>query len=417
MSATEATPAPERLRSLDAYRGFVMLAMASAGLGLVQVAEAHPNSRFWELLAGQFEHVSWRGCAFWDLIQPSFMFMVGVAMPFSEASRIARGEPWGRRFRHVLWRSLVLVALGIFLSSASSRQVNFTFVNVLTQIGLGYWFVWLVLRRPPWVQAAVAGLILVAYWGLFALYPVPPRGTPSGLPANWTFMQGFAAHWEKNLNAAADFDRWFLNLFPREKPFTFNEGGYQTLNFVPSIATMLFGVLAGKWLRSAYEARVKVLGLMLAGAVCLALGTTLDPVTVVDRESWARLDVLCPIVKRIWTPSWTVYSTAWTCWMLAGFYGVIDVLGWKKWAFPFTVVGMNSIAMYVMAQLLPGWIRRQIQIHVGTLFGWLHDRVGLPLSREVFAGSYAPLLWSLAVLLVLWLATYWMYRRKLFLRI
>lgn len=408
----------ERLRSLDAYRGFVMLAMASGGLGLTQVAEAHPQSQFWETLAFQFEHVPWRGCSFWDLIQPSFMFMVGVAMPFSEASRVARGESWNRRFAHVLWRSVILVALGIFLSSAwSDTGINFTFVNVLTQIGLGYWFVWLVQHRPAWTQLAVAALILVAYWAWFALHPLPTKGTPTGLPMDWVYMHGFAGHWEKNLNAAADFDRWFLNLFPRPERFTSNSGGYQTLNFVPSIATMLFGLMAGNWLRTAHQPRVKVFGLLLAGAVCLAIGTMLDPIKVADRASWARFDVLCPIVKRIWTPSWTIYSTAWTCWMLAGFYLTIDILKWRKWAFPLVVVGMNSIAMYIMAQLLPGWIKRQIVIHVGTLFGWLHDRVGLAVSREVFSGSYAPLISSLTVLAILWLICLWMHRRKIFLRI
>src|SRR6059058_3307648 len=102
---------PGRLASLDAYRGFVMLAMASGGLGLAKVAKHFPESPLWGRLAYQVDHVAWRGCSFWDLIQPSFMFIVGVAMPFSYAKRRAEGQPWGRLFVHALWRSLALIAL------------------------------------------------------------------------------------------------------------------------------------------------------------------------------------------------------------------------------------------------------------------------------------------------------------------
>src|SRR5262245_58227032 len=133
------TPQPvekaARLTSLDAYRGFIMLAMASSGFAIPQVAAQFPDSGIWQFLAFQFEHVAWTGCSFWDLIQPSFMFMVGVAMPFSHASRVAKGDTASQIRTHVVLRALVLIALGIFLSSNRSNSTNFTFVNVLTQIG------------------------------------------------------------------------------------------------------------------------------------------------------------------------------------------------------------------------------------------------------------------------------------------
>jgi predicted acyltransferase len=308
-------------------------------------------------------------------------------------------------FGHAVWRSLALVALGVFLSSAWSPRTNFTFVNVLAQIGLGYWFVALFLDRPPAAQWVTAPLILLGYWALFALYPLPPDAPsipatalePYGHP-----QTGFAAHWEKYDNVAAAFDRWFLNLFPRPEPFRINEGGYQTLNFVPSIATMLFGVVAGQWLRTPRPGLVKVVGLIVAGAVSMAAGTALEP--------------FCPIVKRIWTPTWVLYSTAWTCWLLAFFHGVIDVAGWRRWSFPMVVVGMNSIAMYVMAQLMKPWVRGQLRIHAGTLL-----RAG-PLKRlgagpDVFSGTYGPIVESVSVLLVLWLICLWLYRKKIFVRL
>src|SRR3954467_11518517 len=138
--------------SIDAYRGLVMLAMASGGaaiLGGLPRSSGSFTGPIVAFLSGQLDHVAWRGCSFWDLIQPSFMFLVGVAMPFSYANRRARGQSWPELFRHALGRSLILIALGIFLSSAGGKttQTNFTFVNVLTQIGLGYMVVFLLLGR------------------------------------------------------------------------------------------------------------------------------------------------------------------------------------------------------------------------------------------------------------------------------
>ncbi len=410
MSTTNPEPLAERLISLDAYRGFVMLAMASGGLGLARLTSDFGQGPLLETLAFHAEHVDWRGGSFWDMIQPSFMFIVGVALPFSNARRKEQGQPWGQRFRHALVRSLILVALAIFLSSNWSERTNFTFTNVLAQIGLGYTFVLLLLESPPGVILAVSLAILVGDWALFASYPLPDpefNYLSVGVDANWRFLEGFTRHWEKNSNVGWAFDRWFLNLFPRAdgKPFLYNEGGYSTLNFIPSISTMLFGVLAGQWLRApSFSRKAKVVGLVLAGALFLVTAATLD-------------ESICPIVKRLWTPSWVLHSTAWTCWMLAGFYLVIDVWGLRRWAFPLVVVGLNSIAMYVMAQLMKPWVRKTIQIHVGTLFAWLHDRLGLALDPKVFVGPYATVYESAAVLFGLWLICYWMYRQRVFLRI
>lgn len=387
---------PQRLVSLDAYRGFVMLLMASEGLNIGRVADQNPGSNFWQFLKYQTEHVDWRGCSLWDLIQPSFMFMVGVALPFSLASRQAKGQTFGRMLGHTVWRSLLLTALGIFLRSVHRPQTYFTFEDVLTQIGLGYTFLFLLAWTKPKVQFTAAILILVGYWAAFALYPLPGPDfnyQSVGVPADWPHLTGFAAHWDKNTNLAAAADQWFLNLFPREHPFVFNGGGYLTLNFVPSLATMIFGLLAGQFLRQAPSSSRKVMMLLVVGLGCLAFGALLD------------LTGICPSVKRIWTPSWAIFSTGWTCILLATFYGVIDLRGYKLWAFPLVVVGMNSIAMYMMDHLWDGFIRNAWQVHFGkSIF-------------NIFGTAYAPITEMLLMLLVLWLFCYWMYRRKLFLKI
>lgn len=419
MSETIGEKASTRLVSLDAYRGFTMLAMASAGFAFAQVARDLPESPVMNLLDNQFEHMLWRGCSFWDLIQPSFMFIVGVAMPFSYANRRAAGQPPLRQLGHAIWRSLILVALGVFLASAWSQQTSYVFTNVLAQIGLGYTFVFLLLGRRPLVQFLVAVAILVGYWLLFAVYPLPGkdfdfRGV--GISTTWVSMPGFAAHWEKNTNVAAVFDRWFLNRFPHPagEPFRFNDGGYTTLNFIPSIATMIAGVLAGELLRSRRSAGSKLQALLIVGAVCLALGTGLD-------------QTICPVVKRIWTPSWVIYSAGWTCWLLMLFYGLIDVAGYRRWSFPLVVVGANSIAMYMMAQLMKPFVSDSLRTHFGlawhsvATWGPVDDFVlrnyYTHLNPSLFDGLYGPIVRSVAVLLVLWLICLWMYRRKIFLKI
>jgi predicted acyltransferase len=398
-----ATPAPpaapqagkaERLVSLDAYRGFIMILMASAGFGLARVAKLpqFKEDSLWQFLGYQTGHAEWVGCAFWDLIQPAFMFMVGVAMPYSYAARQARGESPARQALHAAWRSLALILLGMFLISNWATETQFSFTTVLPQIGLGYFFVFLLMGRGPKVQALAAAGILVATWLLFVLYPAPGPDfdwKAAGVSDKIDKLTGLFGHWNKNANAAAAFDRWFLNLFPRSKPFEFEPGGYQTLNFVPSMATMLFGVLAGTLLRGPRTPREKFVRLVAAGAAFLVAGLLLH---------WT----LCPIIKRIWTPSWAVYSAGWVLLMLAGFYGLVDVLGWKRWTFPLVVVGMNSIAVYCMSMLMREWLGKTLTIHVGPSF---------------LAGTYAPIRETVSYLLFFWLVSLWMYRRKLFLRI
>jgi heparan-alpha-glucosaminide N-acetyltransferase len=387
---------PSRLLSLDAYRGFAMLLMASDGLEIPRVAQAFPNSRLWQFLAYQTEHVDWVGCSVWDLIQPSFTFMVGVAMPFSLASRAARGQSFGRMLYHAIVRSLLLTFLGVFLRSVGRSQTYFTFEDVLSQIGLGYTFLFLLAWTRPRTQALAAIGILVAYWAAFALTPLPDSGfdyANVGVPPDWQHLGGFAAHWDKNTNLAHYFDTWFLNLFPREKPFAYNGGGYVTLSFIPSLVTMIFGLLAGGWLRQEHSGDAKTGRLALIGVAALGIGWGLGSIG------------LCPVVKRIWTPSWTIFSAGWTCLFLAFFYTVIDVRGWKRWAFPLIVVGMNSITMYCMAHLIGGFIARSIRIHFGQ---HVFEMVG-----EV----YTPMIERAAVLFILWCILLWLYRRKIFLRL
>jgi predicted acyltransferase len=215
-----------------------------------------------------------------------------------------------------------------------------------------------------------------------------------GVPADWPHhLGGFAAHWDKNSNFAAAFEVWFLNLFPRAKPFLFNGGGYLTLSFIPTLGTMIFGLFAGQWLRSDKLPAQKILTLVTAGCICLSLAVAIHFLGI------------CPIVKRIWTPSWTIFSAGWAFLIMAAFYAIIDFQGYRRWAFPLVVIGMNSIAAYCLAHLVDGFILSSFKTHLGQdVFQFL----GKP---------YEPLLSGFAIILTLWLILYWMYRRQLFLRI
>lgn len=387
----------ERLTSLDAYRGLAMLLMLGEALHLRRVADAIPESSFWSFLAYHQTHVEWAGCSLHDLIQPSFTFMVGVSLPFSIASRRARGESLSWMTLHAFWRAMILVLLGIFLRSIRHEQTHFTFEDTLTQIGLGYGFLFLLGLRSVYEQIVALLLILAGYWAAFALYPLPGSEfdrVAAGVAADWPHhYTGFAAHWNKNTNIAWAFDRWFLNLFPREEPFEFNRGGYSTLSFIPTLGTMILGFLAGGILRREGTAATRLKTLFTAAAICLGSGLVLD------------LTGVCPIVKRIWTPSWVLFSGGWCFLLMAGFYGSMDVLRFKRWGFPLVVVGMNSIVAYCMEWGAVSFVTESLIRHVGDrpfLF------LGLP-YRSVLLGS--------VTLLILWLVLYWMYRRKVFVRI
>jgi predicted acyltransferase len=392
-----ATAAATRLTSLDVLRGATMLFMASEIMRISGLGRAFPESGTARFLASMLDHRPWVGCAPWDLIQPAFMFMVGVSLPFSVASRRAKGHSFGRMFAHSVFRAFALIALGIFLRSQSRSQTYFTFEDVLTQIGLGYVFLFLLAWARPKVQWAAAIAILVGYWAAFALYPLPPADfdtTTVSVPADWPHKQtGFARHWDKNTNFAHAADRWFLNLFPRERPFTHNRGGYLTLNFVPSLATMIFGLLAGGLMRRDMPGMAKVRLLVMFGVGGLLAGTLLQVLGI------------CPIVKRIWTPSWTLFSAGWVTLILAGVYYVVDLRGYRRWTFPLLVVGMNSIAMYVLVHVAHDYMTRALTIHLGRG------------PFEAFGPAFTPILLGGATLLIFWLILYWMYRNRVFVRI
>jgi predicted acyltransferase len=390
-----AAAAPRNV-AVDAYRGLVMLLMMGEVMNFAAVSRAYPGSLFWRILGYNQTHVPWAGMSLHDTIQPGFTFLVGVALPYSIASRVRKGESFGRQVAHAIWRSFLLVALGIFLRSIHQPQTYFTFEDTLTQIGLGYTFAFLLAYcRPRWQWTAL-GVILFGYWLAWALYPAPGPGfdyAAVGVRPGWTHnFTGFASHWNMNSNLGQAFDVWFLNLFPRVSRFLFNDGGYLTLSFIPTLGTMLLGLRAGEWFRAAAP-EIPVKKFVIAGAILMAAALVL------------HFTGICPIVKRIWTPAWTLWSGGVCLWFLAAFSWVIDVKGYRKWAFPLVVVGMNSIAAYLIAHLWEDFFITN-----------LHVNFGYEVFR-IFGTGLEPLMLGITVMLLYWFTLYWMYKKKLFLRI
>ena len=385
---------PRRSVAIDAYRGLVMLLMMAEVLRFAAISRVLPGSASWHLLATQQTHVPWVGMSLHDTIQPSFTFLVGVVLPFSIRSRTTRGETFIRSFQHAIRRSFILIALGVALR-IFGPDGHTTFIDTLAQIGLGYTFAFLLAHaqlRSLWIAIAA---ILFAYWWWWAMYPLPPAHLdPASIdvPANWTANQlhGFGAHWNRGWNPAAAFDRWWMARIPTPHRFPSETGGYVTLNFIPTLATMLLGIIAGRWLLAASPRAPLVrftltgLALMIAGVAC----------------QWSGL---CPIVKHVWTPSWVLFSGGICFLALAAFCAAECLKPFRSAALPLLVVGANAIVAYLLAFLAEN------TLHFADEAASRIPRLGEATLEPLFAGA--------VVLTLEWLVLLALYRRRIFLKI
>lgn len=390
-----------RVGALDAYRGFVLLLIAFGGFGLAETASGFlgddSSPHFWKAVHNQFTHAPWTDWSLWDLLQPSFMFLVGASLAYSLERRHAQAHSGAAMFGHIMARSLALVALGLLIVSNNEATTKWSFVNMLTQIGLGLPFVYLFWRQRNATLILGALLILLGAYCAYVWYPAADIGAGSpevGVSPAWAkaHLTGVAPEWQKNSNIGHAIDVWLLNLFPRNEPFTHNPGGYQTINFIPSIATMLFGLAAGETIRAKSKGKDRIRFLVVAGILGVGLGLTIDGLGV------------CPIVKRIWTPSWVLFSSGVCALILGTLYYLIDIKGMARVTFPLRVAGMNAITLYLMSQFLNPWTEETLRKHLGPgVF------LGLGPSWEPFAR--ATLIGA-----VYWLACLWLFSRKLFIR-
>lgn len=376
-----------RNNSIDTYRGFVMLLMMGEVLELARVAKNYPNNILWQIAGFNQSHVEWAGMSLHDMIQPSFSFLVGVALPYSIASRIKRGQSFKQLLFHTILRSIVLILLGVFLRSTRHPQTYFTFEDTLSQIGFGFTFLFLVYFAKPRMQWIILGCILFFYWLAWALFPI--TGTPYNWPHNFT---GLAAHWNRDTNLGNWVDQWFLNLFPREHPYVTNPGGYLTISFIPTLGTMILGLIAGRWIKGDAP-KIPFRKMLVTGVVCIAIATVL------------HYTGICPIVKKVWTPAWTLFSGGFCFLFLCLFGWLVDVKKFIGPAKPLIIIGRNSITAYLLADLCGTFFRQSLYIHFGhTPF-------------QILGLALEPLLEGITLLAIYWSILYWMFRRNIFLRI
>lgn len=376
-----------------------MLLMLAEVLRSCVIAAAVPDSMMWRLVCGQQTHAAWTGLTLHDLIQPGFYFLVGAGLLFSLSRRRATGESAPATALHVILRSLLLVVLGMAVVSMHPREWKWVFTDTLSQIGLAYPFLFLIARqrRRAWVGALV--LILVGYWLLFAVSPPAPTDfdySAVGVTPDWLHahgLTGFESRWQKNSNVAVQFDRWFLAFFPRNASAGSDSTGLATLNFIPSIGTMLLGVIGANVLTLAVSPLRKLERLTVMGAALLASGLILGQ------------SGICPVVKAIWTPSWILVSGGCCFLLLAAFYAVVDVLQYRSLAFPLIVIGTNSLIAYLMSHIYPAFAFNALERIVGR--GPFH----------AFGVRYEPLVYGASVMLGYWLVLFLLHRRRIFVRI
>jgi predicted acyltransferase len=357
-----------RLMSLDFFRGLTMLLLIGEATHLYDLLVAPSlQGSVIHVIGLQFHHHPWNGLRFWDLIQPFFMFIVGVAMPFSFGRRWERGESLRSTLGHAVRRSLLLLLLGWALYCIGPGRLTFELWNVLAQLSFTYLVAYLMMRRAPRAQLIFTFGLLVLSEMLYRFWPVPG------------FNQPFVP--DHNFGSWID-----LQLMGK-----LSLGHWVAFNAVPTTAHTMWGVLAGQILRSRRAAGQKIRTLMAAGLGGIILGYALNPLT--------------PIIKRICTSSFVIASGGYCLLALALSYWLIDVANRKRGAKFFVIVGMNPIFIYLFTETGGAkWLRDIAKPFTLGFFGWTGE---LP----------AQMLTSIAVWGMLWSICYWLYRKKILIKI
>jgi predicted acyltransferase len=358
----------ERLVSLDFFRGLTMFLLIAefANLFPLFLDPSLKGSPIY-FLGVQLHHCDWIGLHFWDLIQPFFMFIVGVAMPLSFARRIAQGDSNRTLIGHVLKRALLLLVLGWALYCIEPGKITFRFQNVLAQLSVTYLLAYLVMKKAPWFQILFSIILIGLSEALYRFFPLEGFNHP--------FVGG------------ENFGAWVNLMISGE----IGDGNWAIFNAIPTAAHTIWGVLAGILLISDKTQREKLRILVIFGVIALAIGYAISYAT--------------PIIKRISTSSFVFASGGWTILALALCYWLIDMLNWRKGVLFFSVVGMNPLFIYLFA-------------HVGGAV--LLRSVVSPFSMALFglAGTWiAEFMTSLIVLSLLWYICWWLYKKKIFIRI
>jgi len=358
----------KRLTSIDALRGFTMIWIIGAEVIVHSLFKVWPNS-FTRTLTVNMTHARWEGYYFYDLVFPLFLFLVGILIPFTILRRMEAGVPKTQLYKHIIKRTLVLIFLGLVnYGLLRFDWPAMRWSSVLGRIGICYFFASLLVMHTSWrMQAVITAAILIFYYLAVMFIPVPGYGagvlTPEGCLTTY--------------------------LDQKIIPGTLGMGIYDrqgVLSTFTSLATTLIGVLAGFWLASNRSPQRKTIGLLFAGLLTLTAGWI-----------WGQFFF---ISRNVWTSSFVLYSAGWSFFLLALFYWIIDVRGYKKWAFFLIVIGMNAITIWVGQRLID--------------FDFTAKAIFLGFSGTL--GVIQPVFMAFAVFMLKWLFLWFLFKKKIFLK-
>jgi predicted acyltransferase len=353
----------DRIFSIDFFRGFTMFMLIGGVGGLFGKLNPEDSGPVINFFQQQLSHVSWEGLHFWDLIQPFFMFIVGVAMPFSLTKRWQRGDSWKKTFYHVLKRCFFLLVIGWAISSSATTS---NFNNVMAQLSVTYLIAFLMMRKKvKWQLLISFGLILISDL-LYRFWPVEGFNQP--------FVAGhnFGSWTDMMLTGSTDHGNWV--------PF----------NAIPTTAHTMWGVLVGMILKNEWAPLKKVSTLLIFGAAAVIIGFAMSP--------------FIPIIKHICTSSFIIVSGGWCLIGMAISYWLIDILNFKKVPMFFAVFGMNPLFMYLMASHFRRFFSSLTSHYTSRIFFWTND-ISLIIINTVIIAA------------MLWYVCYFMYKRKVFIRL
>ena len=369
MSVAEVERSSGRLLSLDAYRGLTMFLLVAAGAGVFRaLRDPFYSDSFLGPLLIQFTHHEWNGLYFWDLVQPFFMFIVGVAMPFAFMKRLERGDSRSQRIKHVFYRSFMLFFLGVFLHSFGSDRPVWELWNVLTQLSITYLLAYLLMNKGTKSQIGITIGLLVLTEMFYRLWGIP----------------GFDQPFVKDHNFGSWMDMVLMGKLN-------GGGGWVAINCVPTAAHTIWGVLCGKLLMGKKSDKEKIIRMVSFGLGMVVLGYAMNPIT--------------PIIKRICTSSFVIVSGGWAILALALFYWIVDVKKKVAWASFALIVGMNSIFIYMVANTIGrDTVKKTVVIFTTGLLTWMSPPVVGLLTALLTLGGY-------------WYLCYWLYKKRIFIKI
>ena len=364
----------KRLLSIDTLRGLDMLFIMGLGPLIIRICALCPGGEHvW--LASQMHHVAWNGLAIMDMVFPLFLFIAGLSFPFSYAKQVSQGKSSREIHRKVFFRCLLLIVLGIVYNGFFDLRFPQRYASVLGRIGLGWMFAALVfIHCRPKARILIAAALLIGYWLLVAFVPAPDA--PAGADP---------------LSQEGCLNGWIDRILLPGKPYYGNFDPEGLLGVLPATVTALLGMFTGSFIRLPEE---KCSGakktLLLLGAAAVLLGAGL---------LWSRV---FPVNKKLWTSSFVLVVGAISVALYAVIYYIVEVKGWQKLTFPFRVIGLNSITIYLLQRIVP--LREVTNFFLGGTAGLLPE-------------AWGGVLLAIGYIAVAWLLLYFLYRHKVFLKV